>query len=92
MVLNSEYHSILDWFWGARGFCGVVDNVLTPDILSQWERHECIKLQKWERDCIFGMDRAFRLAYNDITSWHMKRTQIKTASDKDKTKARRKNG
>lgn len=80
----------LDWFWDARSFCGNYENVLTPDLLNQWQGHTYNRLDKWERDLLFGMDRAFRNSYSDVLQYHMQRKQIKTATDMDK--GRVKNG
>jgi len=87
-----EYRQLVEWFWNIRGFCGSYENVMTPDIVRQWQDHEYITLEKWERDCIFGMDRAFRHAYSDVILWHGKRKQIKNTSDKDKARTRQKHG
>ena len=79
-----DYAQYLEWFWEARSFCGSYDNVLTPDILKQWQSHSYTRLEKWERDVLFGMDRAFRHAYSDVLQYHMRRKQIKTETDRDK--------
>ena len=83
-MLRIDYMQYLGWFWDAREFCGSYENVMTPDLLNQWQGHSYTVLQRWERDLIFGMDRAFRHAYSDVLQYHMKRKQIKTESDKDK--------
>lgn len=73
----------IEWFWSARGFCGSSDNVLTPDILRQWSEHESISLEKWERDIVFAMDRAFRRSHGEVVSWHIRRPVIKGDSGED---------
>lgn len=83
-----DFVNYIEWFWSARGFCGSSDNVLTPDILAQWSRHEYIDLQKWERDMLFGMDRAFRRSNNEVVSWHMRRKPVKGDNGRDMVRSK----
>lgn len=82
--LRVECLQFVEWFWDARAFCGNYENVLTPSILAQWQSHSYVELERWERDVLFGMDRAFRHAYSGVLQYHMRRDQIK--DDKDKAR------
>lgn len=92
LVPPFDYSHYIEWFFAVRGFCGVIDNVMTPSILKDWSEHECVTLERWERDLMFAMDRSFRQSHNKVVSWHMKRKQINVESDSDKSRVgKRKN-
>ena len=69
--------SLIAYFNELREFCGSIDDVLTMDIIEQWQRHSYVRLDKWERDCMFAMDRVLRHSYSDVLKFHAKRTKIK---------------
>lgn len=71
------YEVLIRYFNELRNFCGSIDTVLTMDIIEQWQRHSYVEFAKWERDCMFGMDRALRHAYSDVVKFHSRRTKIK---------------
>lgn len=80
-----DFSHYLDWFWEVRDLCGGVDNPIRMGIIEEWQRHSGIALQRWERDALFAMDRAFRRGYSDVLKWHMKRPQMKL-NDTDKNR------
>lgn len=61
----------------------MIDNPLNMAIITDWQSHSHVRLERWERDCLFAMDRAFRRSYNDVVAFHAKRKQIKTGNDRD---------
>lgn len=63
----------------------MVDNPITMAVIKDWEEHTYVKLERWERECIFAMDRAFRRAYSDVLKYHSDRDAEKR-SNKDKRK------
>lgn len=69
---------MVQYFNDARSFAGIIDNPMTMDTLQGWQEHTGIILERWERDCLFAMDRAFRRAYNDVVKYHAKRPQVKS--------------
>lgn len=60
---------------------------ITMAVIKDWQEHTYVLLERWERDVIFAMDRAFRRAYADVLRFHSERTQSKTGPDKDYKKA-----
>lgn len=77
---------IIEYFNNARSFAGVIDNPLTMDIIDGWERHTYIKLERWERECLFAMDRALRRSYSDVVKYHAERPQVKALVNGGKDK------
>ena len=84
--LSIEQSDWVDKFWQVRGICGGPDNPITPDIISQWERHTYNTLQKWQRDWMFGMDSAFRHAHGEVLKFHATRAQVKQDDQRDKAR------
>ena len=78
---------LIQYYNSARGFAGVIDNPLTMSVIEEWQRHTYVELERWERDCLFAMDRAFRRAYSDVLQYHAGRKQVKLGKDRDWTKA-----
>lgn len=61
---------MVQYFNDARSFAGVIDNPMTMDVIEGWQRHTGVKLERWERDCLFAMDRALRRGYSDVLKYH----------------------
>lgn len=49
-----------------RSLTGDYEKPLTMDIVEGWQRHREFKLEKWEREAMFAMDRAFRRAVHSV--------------------------
>lgn len=62
--------TMVQYFNDVRGFTGVIDNPMTMDVVEGWQRHTGIKLYRWERNCLFAMDRALRRSYSDVLKYH----------------------
>lgn len=74
-------------FYDIRSFAGVIDNPVTMTMIKEWQEHTDMTLKKWERNCIFAMDRAFRLAHSDVLKYHAERDAAKrNAAEKRKRK------
>lgn len=85
---NARCIGLISYFNNIRSFAGVVDNPLTMDIIEGWQRHTYVTLNRWERDCMFAMDRAFRHAYGNVLKYHADRPQVGVkGKDKDWSKA-----
>lgn len=78
---------LVGYFNALRSLAGVIDNSLTMSIIEDWQRHTYVRLERWERECIFAMDRAFRQSYGAVLKWHAERKQIKTGKDRDWNRA-----
>lgn len=61
---------MIQYFNDARSFAGVIDNPMTMDVIDGWQRHTGVTLDRWERDCLFAMDRALRRSYSDVLKYH----------------------
>ena len=68
---------LIQYFNSARSFAGVIDNPLTMSVIEEWQRHTYVTLERWERECIFAMDRALRRSYSDVLKYHASRKQVK---------------
>lgn len=85
--VDFEYQKSHDDFWAIREMIANPDLAMTLDHICQWERHTYNRLQKFERDLVFTMDRAFRRARIDVLEFHGKRKSIK-AEDRDTRRAK----
>ena len=77
MTMPYRISGLVSYFWDCRKFAGVVDNPLNMEILTGWEKHTYITLERWERECMFMMDSAMRRAYGEAMRYHMERKQVK---------------
>lgn len=68
---------MIQYFNDARSFAGVIDNPMDMSVLEGWQRHTGVVLERWERDCLFHMDRALRRSYSDVIKYHAQRSQVK---------------
>lgn len=80
-----DFTQYVNWFWDIRAFAGSVDNPVNMDHINQWSSHTYNELQRYERDFIFGMDRAFRHAHSEMIKFHSKRPKI-SLDDKDRSR------
>lgn len=67
---------------------GDIEKPINMADIENWQRHRAITLERWERDCMFVMDRALRHSYADVVKWHSKRDPIKLDSGKDWARAK----
>lgn len=77
---------LIAYYNSARSFAGVIDNPLSMSVIEEWQRHTYVSLERWERECLFAMDRALRRAYSDVVRYHGERKQVKVlmaGKDKD---------
>ncbi len=73
----------IGFFWEIRGFVGDPESPMTPRHIAEWSSHTYNTLQKFERDFMFSMDRAFRHERAEVVEFHTNRKQI-DLSDKDR--------
>lgn len=78
---------VLQYFNNIRSFAGVTDNPITMGVIKDWQDHTYVQLERWERECIFAMDRAFRRACADVLKYHSSRKPVKLGKDKDWARA-----
>lgn len=67
------YHS----FWDIRDMIGDPDKPVNMSAIREWQDHTYRKLDKFERDFIFKMDRAFRHSRIEVLKYHEKRPKLK---------------
>lgn len=81
---------LAQYFNSLRSFTGVIDNPMTMGVVKDWQEHTYVRLERWERDCMFAMDRSFRRAYGDVVSFHASRKPVKAlmGGGRDYEKAR----
>jgi hypothetical protein len=72
-----DHRVMVSRFNELRAFVGDIDKPLNMGVVLDWQMHSGIKLERWERDCMFSMCRALRHAYSDVLKFHMKRTKVK---------------
>jgi len=77
---------LIQYFNSARSFAGVIDNPLTMSVLEEWQRHTYVTLDRWERECLFAMDRALRRSYSDVVKYHGERKPVKALINGGKDK------
>lgn len=82
-VPEDEYY-LIDMYWEMRSFVGPIDSegVITIQSIRDWQDHHGVHLERWERKCMFELDRAFRRAYIDVVKFHSGRTIDKTNKGK----------
>lgn len=68
---------LIQYFNNLRAFTGVIDNPMNMSIVLDWQKHTHINLERWERECLFAMDRAFRRSYSEVLSYHVGRKPVK---------------
>lgn len=87
LTMPSRCAGLIQYFYAVRNLAGVIDNPLTMSVIKDWQDHSDVRFTKWERECLFAMDRAFRRAYSDVLKYHAERDAGKrAASDKGKRK------
>lgn len=79
--LPLEYSKYIDYFYDLRGFCSEASIAIQPSLIADWQSHSGVHLHRWERDCIFGMDRAFRRSHANVVSYHASRKPINLEDD-----------
>lgn len=69
---------LIEMFWEMRSFVGPIDSdgVLDMSVIKDWQSHHGIKLDRWERVCMFETDRALRRAYYDVVKFHAGRDKV----------------
>lgn len=77
---------LIQYYNSARSFAGVIDNPLTMSVIEEWQRHTYVQLDRWERECLFAMDRALRHAYSEVVKYHAGRKQVKALVNGGKDK------
>jgi len=73
----SQCQGLIQYYNNARSFAGVIDNPLTMSVIKDWQDHTYVSLDRWERECLFAMDRALRRSYSDVLKYHATRKQVK---------------
>ena len=66
----------MGFFWEIRGFVGDPDLPMTPRHIAEWSQHSYNNMQKFEREFMFDMDRAFRHERAEVVKFHNARKQI----------------
>lgn len=66
----------MSYFYDIRPLAGISDNPITMEVLEGWQQHTYVRLSRWERECIFLMDAAFRRAHCDVVKYHSSRGKI----------------
>lgn len=61
---------LIAYFNDIRSRVGVIDNPMTMAAIRDWQEHTGIVLDRWERDCMFAMDRALRHSYGEVVKYH----------------------
>lgn len=61
---------LVKYFWDIRSQAGIVDNIVSMSTIRDWQDHTGITLERWERDAVFEMDRAFRSAHYNVVKYH----------------------
>lgn len=84
MDYPAKYSGLIGYFNAIRQLAGITDNPITMATIKDWQSHSCVELERWERDCIFAMDRAFRRACSDVIKYHAARKQVGVKKDKDR--------
>lgn len=77
----SRCSGLIQYYNNARSFAGVIDNPLTMSVIKDWQEHTYVSLDRWERECLFAMDRALRRSYSDVLRYHASRKQVKALVD-----------
>lgn len=77
----SRCQGLIQYYNNARSFAGVIDNPLTMSVIKDWQEHTYVSLDRWERECLFAMDRALRRSYSDVLRYHASRKQVKALVD-----------
>lgn len=78
--INPFNEGLVSCFWELRSFINDPFDVLNMEDIERWQRHAGIKLGKWERVCMFSMDRAFRRSRADVLKFHASRSKNKNGS------------
>lgn len=87
LTMPSRCAGLIQYFYAVRNLAGVIDNPLTMRVVRDLEDHSDVRFAKWERECLFAMDRAFRRSYSDVLKYHAERDAAKNkAADKRKRK------
>lgn len=71
---------------------GDVEKPIRMSDIEDWQRHTYIKLERWERECVFLMDAAFRRAYSDVVRYHAGRKPITALMEGSRDLQRARNG
>jgi len=87
LTMPSRCAGLIQYFYAIRNLTGIIDNPLTMAVIKDWQEHTYVELERWERECIFAMDRAFRRSYSDVLKYHAERDAAKrNAAEKRKRK------
>lgn len=84
---SDDIYLLVVYFNELRSMTGDYEKPITMDLIEGWQRHKYIKLEKWERESVFAMDRAFRRSVSEVLEFHSKRKQTKLGADKDYRRA-----
>lgn len=80
----SVCYYMVQHFHTMRTWAGSEENPITMGIVSQYQDHVGYNFERWERNCVFMMDGAFRQSYYDAVKFHANRI----AKSRDKKKGR----
>lgn len=79
---------MVGYFTDIRSQAGYIDTPLNMSIIEGWQRHTGVVLERWERDCIFLMDRVARRSYNDVVKYHAEYDRQRAAAKADRKKGK----
>lgn len=73
---------LISYFWDIRSRMSSPDDAVNLATIKDWQESCYITLERWERDCIFAMDSAFRRARVDVIKYHADRDAEKAKNEK----------
>lgn len=83
---------LIQYFNNIRGIIGDPDKPIRMADFEDWQRHTYITLDRWERECLFQMDAAFRRAYGGVLKYHAGRKPITALMDGSRDLGMARNG
>ena len=83
---------LIQYFSNIRSFIGDVEKPMTMGVIDDWQRHTYVNLERWERECLFAMDRALRHAYTGVVKYHAGRKPITALMSGSRDLARARTG
>lgn len=66
---------MVGYFRDIRAHAGYLETPISMPVIEGWQRHAGVALERWERECIFAMDRAARSAHADVVKYHSDRDE-----------------
>lgn len=83
---------LVQYFHAIRAAIGDPDKSIRMSDIEDWQRHTYVTLERWERECLFRMDGAFRRAYGAVVRYHAGRKPITALMDGSRDLQRARNG